>query len=307
MDIQAQLQKFWPPLQSLLVGLATVVSGIWLAQITWMILDPPSDVVVPRISPAASNAADAGIDWQQVGADVAQREYFGDVIIEAAEEPEAVVDAPETKLNLTLQAVMASGDGNGFAVIGERSGTGKVFGLGDDLFGQASLSAVYGDRVIIDRRGQLETLRYEELSSSLLQSVSNSSSSAGGADTADSFQEALSQANAQVANGGDLASSVQGMVNYVTQRANEDPEAFVQEMGLEATSEGYQVTRRARQLQMVGLRPGDIVTSVNDQPVGNVQSDQVLLNQILQTGGELKIQIRRGSRSFTIYQSIPTF
>jgi general secretion pathway protein C len=58
---------------------------------------------------------------------------------------------------------------------------------------------------------------------------------------------------------------------------------------------------------MVGLRPGDIVTSVNDQPVGNIQSDQMLLNQVLQTGGELKIQIRRGSRSFTIYQSIPTF
>ena len=106
---------------------------------------------------------------------------------------------------------------------------------------------------------------------------------------------------------GDLATSVRGMVDYVSQRANEDPEAFIQEMGLQATDGGYQVTRRARQLQMVGLRPGDVVTAVNDQPVGNVQSDQALLNQVLQTGGELKLQIRRGSRSFTIYQSIPTY
>lgn len=307
MDIQTQLQRAWPPLQSVIVGVATIVSGIWLAQMTWMILDPPAEVRAPVVSPVASNAGDAGVNWQQIGSELAQREFFGEVVVEETEAPETVVDAPETSLNLSLQAVMATGDGEGFAVIGERSGTGQVFGLGDDLFGQASLSAVYGDRVIIDRRGQLETLRYEELSSSLLQSVSNSNRSSGVDEPADSFQEALSQANTRVANGGDLASSVQGMVNYVTQRANEDPEAFVQEMGLEATSEGYQVTRRARQLQMVGLRPGDIVTSVNDQAVGNVQSDQALLNQILQTGGELKIQIRRGSRSFTIYQSIPTF
>ena len=125
--------------------------------------------------------------------------------------------------------------------------------------------------------------------------------------SAETFQEALTQANSAVANGGDLQSQVQGMVDYVTRRANEDPEGFVQEMGLEPTDGGYQVTRRARQLQMVGLRPGDVVTSVNDMQVGNIQTDQVMLNQILQTGGELKIQIRRGSRSFTIYQSIPSY
>ncbi|EAR09496.1 type II secretion system protein N [Reinekea blandensis] len=307
MELYSQLQKIWPPMQSLLVGLATILCGVWLAQITWMILDPQPELAAPTIRPASSTSSNAGTNWQQLGSQLSQREFFGDVVVEAAEEPTEVVDAPETNLNLTLQAVMATGEGRGFAVIGERSGSGKVFGVGDDLFGQAALQAVYGDRVIIDRRGQLETLRYEELSSSLLQSVSNSRDDVIQTDSADSFQEALSQANEQVARGGDLASSVQGMVNYVTQRANEDPAAFVQEMGLEATSEGYQVTRRARQLQMVGLRPGDIVTSVNDQPVGNIQSDQALLNQILQTGGELKIQIRRGSRSFTIYQSIPTF
>jgi general secretion pathway protein C len=306
MEIQSQLLRFWPRLQSLFVGVLTVACGIWLANITWFFLNPPQAMEVARIQPEASQSAGTGENWTQVARSIAQREFFGEVVVQQVEQPVEQVEAPETKLNLTLQAVMAQGEGSGFAVIGQRSGNGEVFSVGEDLYGQATLSAVYGDRVIIDRNGSLETLRYEKLNSSLLQSVSTEPT-VQEPSTANSFQEALTQANSNVASGGDLASSVRGMVDYVTQRANEDPEAFLQEMGLEAADGGYQVTRRARQLQMVGLRPGDIVTSVNDQPVGNIQSDQMLLNQVLQTGGELKIQIRRGSRSFTIYQSIPTF
>lgn len=307
MEMQTQLLKIWPRFQSLFVGVLTIACGVWMANITWFFLNPPVAMEVARITPEAPQSAGSGENWTQVARTIAQREFFGDVVVQQIEQPVEQVEAPETKLNLSLQAVMAQGEGSGFAVIAQRNGNGQVFGVGDDLFGQASLSAVYGDRVIIDRNGSLETLRYEKLNTSLLQSVSNEPAVEESSTSASSFQEALTQANSNVASGGDLASSVRGMVDYVTQRANEDPEAFLQEMGLEAAEGGYQVTRRARQLQMVGLRPGDIVTSVNDQPVGNIQSDQMLLNQVLQTGGELKIQIRRGSRSFTIYQSIPTF
>ncbi len=304
MDYRTQLIKVWLPTQKLIIALITVVAGVWLAQITWHFLSPVTPVNVPRIQPASKSSEQNGPNWLQISQQVAQREFFGDVIVKETEAPVAVVEAPETKLNFTLQAVIAQGEGAGFAVIGQRNSPGKVFGVGDDLFGQATLSAVYGDRVIIDTKGQLETLRYEQQQSSILQTV-NVASAAD--EPADSFQEALAQANEEVASGGDLQTQVQGMVDYVTRRANEDPEGFVQEMGLEPTEGGYQVTRRARQLQMVGLRPGDIVTSVNDMQVGNIQTDQMLLNQVLQTGGELKIQIQRGSRSFTIYQSIPSF
>jgi general secretion pathway protein C len=307
MEFKSLIVRYWVPVQTLFVFVLTLLCGVWLAQITWFFLSEPATVTAERIQPAGSNSTESGTNWLQVSRTIAQREFFGDVVVEQAEVVEAV-EAPETSLSFTLQAVMAQGEGRGFAVIGERNATGKVFGIGDDLFGKAELSAVYGDRVIIDRRGELETLRYEKIeSSALVRSNQQDNSSNSDGSSADTFQEALSQANAEVSSGGDLQTQVQGMVDYVSRRANEDPEAFVQEMGLQPTDGGYQVTRRARQLQMVGLRPGDIVTAVNDMQVGNVQSDQALLNQILQTGGEVKIQIRRGSRSFTIYQSIPSF
>jgi general secretion pathway protein C len=307
MEFKSQLIRYWLPVQSLFVLVLTVLCGVWLAQITWFFMSDPVVVKAERIQPANKPASESGTNWLQVSRDIAQREFFGEVVVEQAEVVEAV-EAPDTSLSFTLQAVMAQGEGTGFAVIGERNATGKVFGIGDDLFGKAELSAVYGDRVIIDRRGELETLRYEKIESgALVRSVQQDNGSDSTGRSADTFQEALVQANAEVASGGDLETQVQGMVDYVTRSANEDPEAFVQEMGLQPTDGGYQVTRRARQLQMVGLRPGDVVTSVNDMQVGNIQSDQALLNQVLQTGGEIKIQIRRGSRSFTIYQSIPSY
>jgi general secretion pathway protein C len=297
--------SIWLKAQRYIIYLMIILSAILCAQLTWLLLAPSTQVNVPRILPAVPTSnSSQGVNWAEVGSQAASREFFGSVVVETEEEVDEI-EAPETKLNLTLHAVMAQGEGQGFAIIGEGNGAGKVFTVTEDMFGQASLSKVFGDRVILDRNGQLETLRYEKIiSSGLMQPVQSVESNDG---SSDSFQEALQQANRAVASGGDLQSQVQGMVTYVQERANADPEAFINEMGLLPTEGGYQVTRQARQLQMVGLRPGDIVTAVNDSPVGNIQSDQVLLNQFLQTGGELKIQIRRGSRSFTIYQSIPTF
>ncbi|MBU2862867.1 hypothetical protein KO489_03335 [Reinekea forsetii] len=305
MDILNQALSIWLKLQRYVIALLVVLSAVWSAQITWLLLEPNIQISAPRVLPAVNaNDNSNGVNWAEIGDQAASREFFGEVVIEETTEVEEL-DAPETSLDLTLHAVMAQGDGKGFAIIGQRNGSGEVFSVEEDIFGQAKLTKVFADRVILDRNGRLETLRYEQIASEgLLQPVSTIAKSSG---TADSFQEALQQANQAVATGGDLQSQVQGMVAYVAQRANTDPEAFINEMGLQPTEGGYQVTRQARQLQMVGLRPGDIVTAVNDSPVGNIQNDQVLLNQFLQTGGELKIQIRRGSRSFTIYQSIPTF
>ncbi|MFQ3282514.1 type II secretion system protein N [Reinekea sp.] len=305
MDWINQTLSIWLKAQRYIIYLMIILSAILCAQLTWLLLAPSTQVNVPRILPAVPTSnSSQGVNWAEVGSQAASREFFGSVVVETEEEVDEI-EAPETKLNLTLHAVMAQGEGQGFAIIGEGNGAGKVFTVTEDMFGQASLSKVFGDRVILDRNGQLETLRYEKIiSSGLMQPVQSVESNDG---SSDSFQEALQQANRAVASGGDLQSQVQGMVTYVQERANADPEAFINEMGLLPTEGGYQVTRQARQLQMVGLRPGDIVTAVNDSPVGNIQSDQVLLNQFLQTGGELKIQIRRGSRSFTIYQSIPTF
>lgn len=304
MDYKALTDKYGDSLQKAVVALLVIVSGVLLAQLTWLLMLPPPSVSAAKIV-ASTNEAQDNQHWVEIGQKIIQRPFFGEYVVPSNETP-ITVDAPETNLNLKLLAILSMNEGNGFAVISQRSGSGKVFVVGDDVYGQATLANVYPDRIIIDRQGKKETLRYELQTSTLVIDVSENTPT-DPRDAPQTLAQALDNATQNVASGGDVQSEVRGVLAFVAQRANDDPENFIRELGLEISNEGYQVTRNARQLQMVGLRPGDIVTAVNDSPVGNIQTDQALLNQVLQTGGELKIQVKRGSRSFTIYQTIPTY
>ncbi|WP_028672658.1 type II secretion system protein N [Saccharospirillum impatiens] len=303
MDWVNQSRQLWLPLQRWVVVILIGLSAIYSAQLTWLLLQPAPTVTAPRIQPANLNSRAGSTNPEQMGATLGERQLFGQFEAVATVEPEKPVEAPETRLNMTLQAVLARGnDGSGFAIISRGGSQSSAFSIGDDIFNQATLSAVYRDRVILDRNGQLETLRYEREETSELLQVNSEP-----IEDDSSFRETIDQAQQRVDRGEDVQAQVEQMVSYVQQRANSDPQGLLDEVGLEATGSGYQVTQNARQLAMAGLRPGDVVTAVNDQSVGNIGQDQALLNQILQTGGELKIQIQRGSRSFTIYQSIPRF
>ncbi|WP_108125575.1 type II secretion system protein N [Saccharospirillum mangrovi] len=287
--------------QQWLVLILVAVSAVLCARLTWLLLDGPVPVVVPRIEPATTAAGNASSDLEALGRELAEKPLFGTYVAEQEAVVAAPVDAPDTQLRLVLQAVVARGnEGQGFAVIAQRNGQSDAFSIGDNVFGQAELAAVYGDRVLLNRNGRMETLRYERSeSNSTLQPLDRNESGTAQLQSANVNQVASQSAAVQ--------QQVEQMVSYVRERAASDPQGLLNEVGLEASENGYRVTRRARQLQMAGLRPGDVVTAVNDNPVGNLAQDQALLNQILQSGGELKIAIQRGSRTFTIYQSIPTF
>lgn len=294
-----QLQTLGLKTQKWLVFGLVAGSAILAARLTWLLVDAPAPISVPRIEPAAVAAGSQALDLEALGRQLAEKDLFGRYVAEEEQAAAAPIDAPDTQLSLVLQAVVArGGEGQGYAVIAQRNGQSDAFGVGDQVFGQAELAAVYGDRVLLNRNGSMETLRYER---------SDANTTLQPLDRGDSGTAAT--VTAIPGNGQSVAiqQQVEQMVGYVRDRAATDPQGLLDEVGLEASENGYRVTRRARQLQMAGLRPGDIVTAVNDNPVGNLAQDQALLNQILAGGGELKISIQRGSRTFTIYQSIPTF
>jgi general secretion pathway protein C len=68
-------------------------------------------------------------------------------------------NAPQTTIPLILAGVIAEKDpAKGQAIIGDTASAGKLYAVGAMIPGGARLHAVYGDHVLIERGGRLETL-----------------------------------------------------------------------------------------------------------------------------------------------------
>jgi general secretion pathway protein C len=68
-------------------------------------------------------------------------------------------DAPQTSMPLVLTGVVAADDPqSGLAILGENANSVKVYAVGDNVPGGAKLHSVFGDRVVLDRNGTLESL-----------------------------------------------------------------------------------------------------------------------------------------------------
>jgi len=308
------------------------VAAYWFAMATWSILTPPetarfTQTLSAQIAPESTTIAKA-----QVPQKVAL--LFGKEPPKAIPRQVVVPPKPEVKpvptpvikksLKLKLQGVFASSDPlKGSAVIANPTGVAESFRVGADLYGIATLEAVYPDRVVVNFDGEPTTMTFETVSqASDIPTASppvnqyNDTNSAGPIVRQPSSMfvanPSLREPSALVATPGaasrrtDEAQNPQAIVERLKQQAMESPESMVQQYGLQATPDGYIVTPAARDLLFLGMRPGDMIVSVNDMSVGDPIRDSGLIEQVM-ASEEVKIEIKRGSRVFAIYQSIPRF
>lgn len=97
--------------------------------------------------------------------EISSRNFFG--LAEA--QPELVVEnLPETKLALILRGAFMGEDANGAGAIIENEDTNIAdnYYIGESLPGDATLKAIYADRVVLSRNGLLETLYFPDISDS---------------------------------------------------------------------------------------------------------------------------------------------
>lgn len=127
-----------------------------LADLTWRWLEPSQEEAVVQHVSAAPIAS--GPSSQMLAQKVANIHLFGNAQSIAVASGPTV--APETKLNLILSGVIASPQqADAIAIISAGpSATEKSYGIDDSLPGGAKLKEIYGDRVIIEYRGRVETL-----------------------------------------------------------------------------------------------------------------------------------------------------
>ena len=78
----------------------------------------------------------------------------------ATEQTRIPIDAPETKLQLSLKGIVATDDSKqGYAIIQKPGGEELHYKVGDSVFGLATLEEIYVSHIILMRNGHYETLR----------------------------------------------------------------------------------------------------------------------------------------------------
>lgn len=141
--------------------LLALMLGWQLAGIGWRLLPTaePGQPAAARI--VEPDMVDAGSSNSGAMRRLASLHLFGTppdedtATAERSAEPE---DAPETRLDLDLRGLFAVADGQGYAIIRTAGDGEQVFAVGDRLPGNARITGIYGDRLLLRRDSNLETL-----------------------------------------------------------------------------------------------------------------------------------------------------
>ena len=226
--------------------------------------------------PLAATAAHAPIDVQSIAA----AHLFG--IAAGAAGGQDAANAPPTTANLLLNGTIATQNPkHGVAIISD-SGPSKVYSVGDRI-GGAALYAVYLDRVVLDRDGSLETLRLPKI----LPAV----------------QPPAIVPGYGIANGGTAAT-----LNHLRRMVLKDPGILntvlraVPSYDAQAhRMRGFRIypgiNRRA--FNVLGLRPGDLVTAIDGTPLDDPQHSQEIFNTI-QSADQATVTIDRNGQTLDL-------
>jgi general secretion pathway protein C len=278
-------------LPRIVVALLVLLIAFKAADLTWRLLDSRS---TPDVSPIAVQAESPASRPVSGNYDVLTAwEPFGKAPDEttAAIPAEQILDAPDTTLNLTLASTWQASDlpergstvvperGSAIVSFGRNVNDQKVYWTGDEIenTGSTTLHSVFRDRVLLDRGGRLETLRFPE-------------------------QAATSQLNSRIparprqANDfpQDLNSAAQ-IADAVTQTAA----ILGQHMSIAMHSEngqmiGFRVqpSGDGQVFSQLGLEPGDILTEVNGTQLNSLRNSSQVI-QALGEAAQASVTIRR--------------
>ncbi|MEM8767707.1 MAG: type II secretion system protein N [Pseudomonadota bacterium] len=208
--------------------------------------------------------------------------------------------AVETRLPLELLGVFVAEEPEASAAIVAQKGKGgETYLIGATLPGNAKLIEVHPEHIVLRRAGARETLRFPQVASNQL--LADPPSAPSPTPSAGRSPPPTSAAPAE---------TPRDLVTNYRDRSENDPEGTLKDIGItpvaDGSAQGYRLddsATRSPYLSQTGLQPGDVVLSVNGQPVGNIQQDRRQLDNIL-AQGSARIEVQRGTRRFFVTASL---
>jgi general secretion pathway protein C len=247
----SSINRYLPPGISALLVIAIAYQ---LATLTWT-LPGSAPAVAPAVRGESTTAPAADFSV------LTDSRLFGEASTQVVSIVPAVIAAPDTTLRLTLTGILAKeDDANGGATIASDRDGSQNYQVGQVIAGAdgATLHAVYADRVLLNRNGRLETLRFPKELSTAGSSMDQRSRSPQPVPSA-SLREAISENTTQ-------------LTDIIR------PTLHVQEGQIV----GFRVNpgRDRAAFEALGLQPGDVVTDINgtvlDDPSQGLQLFQSL-------------------------------
>lgn len=188
-----------------------------------------------------------------------------------------------TALGLTLFGInMNEATGGGSAIIAGEDGVQSSFAVGDEIAPGVKLAGVAFDYVLLDRGGARETLFLDQ----------SKPAAVAGADGAGASLSPLPPPTPEVG-----STTASGELSPASIRAG---------VGFAPRTEGGRVTGLVVQSQgdgaafrAAGLRPGDVIRSVNGRTIGSAADAAALANQ-LTPGARISLEVERGASTVPV-------
>ncbi|AMG30720.1 type II secretion system protein GspC [Grimontia hollisae] len=289
--VQLRLGKAFPANLAKWVTRVLVLMLAWtLGRLVWFWVPD----TVPDM-PASLPVISAGMNVQKPAYRLDQlvnRHFFGRYSASAPVEkkPEPVVDAPRTRLNLTLVGLVASSDPQrGLAVIDNR-GSQKTYGIGEAIEGtRVTLRQVLNDRVILRNNGRDEALMLAGVDYNTSGSAPVRRPSSPRNVPQNTGQADLSNVKAEIMN------NPQSLLKYITLSQERNDEGLV----------GYRLGpgSDSRLFEQAGLQSGDVAVGINGADLSN-PAEMNRIWQSLSDASEINLTVLRDGQLHEIYISL---
>ena len=259
------------------VFMAVAASLVWAGL---PVLRHMSGIVVLEASPPPNLPKEQRADLSAIAAFAP----FGrPAVIEiAAEQPAGTLPS------FVLRGVMLAREGRSAALIAH-DGQTQAYGMGEEVADGFKVTAIAQESVELSTGKTNLILRFDETA----QEASGTRAKAD-PNGLDRLSKSLVLATKYQKPGKPETTSE--YIDYWRTRILKNPQAVLDEIGLEATDDGYLIkSRHDVGVKLAGFKSGDLVRRVNGQAVGNPDADRKFYDEIAATG-EARVEVERGGK-----------
>ncbi|CAA6808953.1 MAG: Unknown protein [uncultured Thiotrichaceae bacterium] len=300
------LLKKLPHWMSLLL---TLLLGVLLAKLVWLVF-APKPAVIPPAPLSVSAPQKIATQKPDHGKEIANMHLFGSTDVKPKQPTRTPIVKKRTRLNLKLMGVVFQDTNNRLAIIEVSKGKQSVFSIGQEPQSGVKVHDILPHKVILNHNGQLEELVLPKLANNTSSRHSRPSNLSLPKAAPTSRAPVLSQVGSNLVNPAGLDKLPTDDLSALKDVITNNPERLLEiASASEATDKdgnfiGFRLSpgKNRKLFRSLELRPGDVVTSVNGTVLDSPSKGISIMGQ-LAGASSINFTVRRGNQEVTINKS----